>query len=68
MLDLGEQGELLVGLLGRRQLGSRVHELLVIDVEQLRLLGVEVQAGLVVVEILEPLKKLRVGSVRELKS
>ena len=38
-------------LLGRRQLGTRMHHPLVIDVEKLRLLGVEVQLGRVVVQI-----------------
>ena len=42
------------------QLGARVHELLVIDVEQLRLLGVEVQLGLLVVQRLEALEQLGV--------
>ena len=37
-----------------------MHELLVIDVEQLRLLGVQVQFCLVIVQVLEPLIELRV--------
>ena len=47
-------------LLGGGKLGAGVHELLVIDVEQLGLLGVEVQLGLVVVEILDAGEQLGV--------
>ena len=48
------------GLLGRRQLGARMDELLVIDVEQLGLFGIEVELRLVVVELLEALEQLGV--------
>ena len=49
-----------LSLLCERKLGARVDETLIIYVEQLRLLGVEAKACLMVVEIFEALKQLRI--------
>ena len=49
-----------LGLLGRRQLRARMHEQLVIDIEQLCLLGVEVQLRLVILQVLHPTEQLGV--------
>ena len=43
--------DLELSLLGRRQLGARVQELLVLDIEQLGLLGVQVQRRPMILEI-----------------
>ena len=48
------------GLLGCRKLGAGMDELLVIDVEQFRLFRVEIQFGLMIVQILHPLEQLGV--------
>ena len=47
-------------LLCWRQLGARMLELLVLDIEQFRLLGIEVQLRLMIVQILHAGEQLRV--------
>ena len=49
-----------LGLLGARQLGAGVQELLVVNIEQLGLLGVEIELRLMVVKILHPAEQFRV--------